>query len=77
VAGFVDPASNLDRVLNVAIQEGRIAAVEEDLPASSAERSFDAAGKIISPDLIDLHFHGFHHVSPLSVPVDHYCLSRV
>jgi dihydroorotase len=72
----LDPARHLDRVLDVAIKGGRVAAVENDIPVASAEQIYDASGKIVTPGLIDVHFHGYHRVSPLSIPVDHYCLGR-
>jgi dihydroorotase len=72
----IDPARNLDRILDVAVRDGRIAAVESELPAAQAHQIYDASEKFVTPGLIDLHFHGYHRVSPLSVPVDHYCLGR-
>ena len=41
-----------------------------------ADTTYNASGKIVTPGLVDLHIHGYHLVSPLSVPVDHYCLGR-
>lgn len=72
----MDPARRVDRLLDVAIKDGLIAAVEKDIPVASAEKVYDASGKIVTPGLIDLHVHGYHRVSPLSIPVDHYCLGR-
>ncbi|MGH9720209.1 MAG: dihydroorotase [Bryobacteraceae bacterium] len=52
----IDPASNFDRVADVAIEDGRIAAVGPDLDAAGAER-VDAAGLIVAPGFIDMHVH--------------------
>ena len=72
----LDPARRLDQALDIGLQNGRIAAIEKDMPAASADHVYDACGKIVTPGLIDLHIHGYHRVSPLSIPVDHYCLGR-
>ncbi|MEN5084452.1 amidohydrolase family protein [Bosea sp. TWI1241] len=58
----VDPESRLDAVADVAIVDGRIAAVGSDL--GSAERVIDASGLIVAPGFIDLHAHG------QSIPAD-------
>ncbi|MBE9607192.1 amidohydrolase family protein [Acetobacteraceae bacterium H6797] len=58
----VDPASGLDGVADVMIQDGRIAAVGTDL--GGAERVIDATGLVVAPGFIDLHAHG------QSIPAD-------
>src|SRR5579862_2812057 len=58
----VDPASGMDAVGDVAVLDGRIAAVGTGL--GSAERSIDATGLIVAPGFIDLHAHG------QSIPAD-------
>ena len=52
----VDPANNFDGVADVLIVDGKIAAVAPDIK-SSADREYDAAGKIVAPGLIDMHVH--------------------
>jgi dihydroorotase len=52
----VDPASGLDSVADVLIEENRIAAVGEKLQVSGAEK-FDASGLIVAPGFIDMHVH--------------------
>lgn len=51
----IDPSQNLDRVTNLLIEEGRIAAY--DAVATGGEAVIDAAGKIVAPGLIDMHVH--------------------
>lgn len=51
----IDPSQNLDRVTNVLIEDGSIAAF--DAYPSGDERVIDADGKIVSPGLIDMHVH--------------------
>jgi len=52
----IDPSVRLDAVRDVAVANGRIAAVEADLAASAIE-TIDAAGKLVVPGLIDIHTH--------------------
>ena len=47
------PAQGLDRIANLLIEDGRIAAI--DAPPRGDERIIDAAGKIVAPGLVDLH----------------------
>src|ERR1700723_1595475 len=58
----VDPASGMDAVGDVAVVDGRIAAVGTGL--GSAERTIDATGLVVAPGFIDLHAHG------QSIPAD-------
>lgn len=51
----IDPSQDLDRVADVAVQDGRIAAVGEGLGPGLEER--DLRGKYVCPGLIDLHGH--------------------
>ncbi len=52
----VDPASGLDQVCDVALQDGRVAALGAGL--GGAERVIDASGLVVAPGFIDLHAHG-------------------
>ena len=52
----IDPESGLDRVLNVGVTAGRIAALSER-PIAAAKR-IDASGLTVAPGFIDLHQHG-------------------
>lgn len=53
---LIDPANAVDKILSVAVENGRIAAVGENLDESNAE-IIDAENKIIAPGLIDMHVH--------------------
>jgi dihydroorotase len=53
----IDPSQRLDRAADVAIRDGKIAAVRRDIPASAAAESIDARGRIVVPGLIDVHLH--------------------
>ncbi len=51
----IDPSQGLDRVTNLLIEDGRIAGY--DVSPNGQDRIIDAAGKIVSPGLIDMHVH--------------------
>ena len=52
----LDPETGLDATRNVAIREGRIAAVTIDPLA--ARETLDVHGLVVAPGFIDLHAHG-------------------
>lgn len=45
------------RVVDVAVAQGRIAAIGTDLPEDEAETTVDAAGRWLTPGLLDVHTH--------------------
>ena len=51
----IDPARNLDKVVNVFIADGKIKAI--DSKALKADKIIDAEGLIVTPGLIDMHVH--------------------
>ena len=60
---LVDPAHGINGVRDIAIKDGRIAAIEETIAPSSAKRVISAKGKLVTPGLIDTHAHVFEHVT--------------
>jgi dihydroorotase len=52
----IDPSVRLDALRDVAISQGRIAAVEPSIAADVAD-TIDARGKLVVPGLIDIHSH--------------------
>ena len=55
----IDPANDIDAVLDVAVAEGKIARVGEKIDAVQAKKVLDVSGAIVTPGLIDLHAHVF------------------
>src|SRR5579862_2599145 len=55
----MDPANNIDAVMDVAISGDKIAVVRAGIAASSARKVIDASGLYVLPGLVDLHIHVF------------------
>ncbi|NQU24188.1 MAG: amidohydrolase family protein, partial [Candidatus Nealsonbacteria bacterium] len=51
----IDPSQHVDRVTNLLIEDGRIAAY--DAEPNGQETVIDATGRIVSPGLFDMHVH--------------------
>lgn len=59
----IDPASGIDGLRDVAIRDGRIAAVQSDILPSSAKDVVDVTGQLVLPGLIDTHAHVYQYVT--------------
>jgi len=55
----IDKKNNLDKVMDVAIKDGKIAKVEARIPENQAKTVIDAKGLIVAPGLLDIHGHNF------------------
>ncbi len=52
----IDPSLRIDAIRDVAVAQGRIAAVEASIAGAAAE-TIDARGKLVVPGLLDIHTH--------------------
>jgi dihydroorotase len=66
----VDPAGDIHGRYDVAIRDGRIAAVGADLGTSSSTTVIDVDGLILTPGLIDIHTHVAETIMPIAVTPD-------
>ena len=68
----IDPANQRDAVMDVAIADGKIAAVSADIDPATAQTVADVSGQYVTPGLIDIHVHVYHTREPegLSVMAD-------
>ena len=67
---IVDPASGRDGQADIGFADGRVAAIDADLPAERARATVDAAGAIVTPGLIDLHTHVYWGGTSLGVDAE-------
>lgn len=71
----LNPATNTNQRLDVGVTNGRVAAIDTDLPRANAKRVFDVAGCYITPGLIDFHVHSYWGVNPYGCNLDSLCLA--
>lgn len=63
---LIDPKNGIDKVMDIAIKDGKIAAVSSNINSKQSKKTIDAKGIIVSPGLIDIHGHHFHGTEPSS-----------
>lgn len=66
----IDPAQHLEARRDLAIADGRIAAIAETIPSNEARDVVDVSGKIVAPGLVDLHVHAYWGSTFWGVDVD-------
>jgi dihydroorotase len=55
----IDPKNRTSAIRDVAIRDGKVAAVSPDMPAAQAGKVVNVAGLYVTPGLIDIHAHVF------------------
>lgn len=70
----IDPANQINQVMDVAITGERIARVADSINPAEATKVIDVAGSYVTPGLIDIHVHAYHTREPegLSIVIDHH-----
>jgi len=66
----VDPSQGLNAARDIALSDGKVAAIEHSIDDGEAREVVDAAGLIVAPGLIDLHVHVFWGVSHFGIDPD-------
>src|SRR6266498_4238159 len=55
----IDPKNNIDGVIDIAINDGKIVLVEKNIDVKQAKQVVNAKGLYVTPGLIDIHTHNF------------------
>ncbi len=55
----IDPKNGVDARMDLAITNGKIAAIDTEIPAEQAARSIDVKGLYVTPGLVDIHMHAY------------------
>lgn len=80
-ADVLDPSQGLRGKRDIGMRYGVIEAIEASIAPERANRVMDAAGKLVTPGLIDLHAHTYPFGSAIGIPADeliaHQCTTTV
>lgn len=73
---LIDPAQSLHARRDVAFAGGKVAAIAESIPATSATEVVDCSGLLVAPGMIDLHVHVYWGVSHYGIWPDTHCVAK-
>lgn len=70
----IDPKNDINTVMDVAVKDGKIADIADNIDSSQATQTIDVSDLFVTPGLIDIHVHVYHTREPetLSVIADHH-----
>ena len=71
---LIDPKNDRDGTMDLAIKDGKVAAVGPDL-AGTAAKTVDVSGLIVTPGLLDIHLHVYGGFDAWLFPAPH-CLPQ-
>ena len=60
----IDPKNNVDAITDIAINDGKIVRVGNNIDPTQATQVVDAKGLLVTPGLIDIHSHNFWGTEP-------------
>ena len=69
----IDPAQNIDGVMDVGFIGGKSAGVAKSLKAGARTEVRDVKGYVVTPGLIDLHTHVYWGGTSLGIDADNFC----
>ena len=55
----IDPKNKIDEIMDIAITDGKLSAIEKNIDPKNAAQVVDATGMYVVPGLIDIHTHVF------------------
>lgn len=61
---LIDPKNDIDAVMDVAVDGGKIALVQKNIDPKQGIQVVDAKGMYVTPGLIDIHTHDFYGTQP-------------
>jgi dihydroorotase len=67
---LVDPSQGIQARRDLAISDGKVAAIAETIGAEDARRVLDVSDKIVTPGLVDLHVHAYWGSTFWGIDVD-------
>jgi dihydroorotase len=72
----IDPAQGIHDRRDVAFRDGKVAAVDREIPSDQAAEVINARDRIVTPGLIDAHVHIYEGVSHYGINPDATCLAH-
>ncbi|MCG9129079.1 amidohydrolase/deacetylase family metallohydrolase [Candidatus Poribacteria bacterium] len=69
----IDPAQRLNKIKDIAISNGLIAAIDDDIPKDLAKQTIPVKHKYVTPGLIDIHTHVYYGVTTWGIRADDVC----
>ena len=66
----LDPSQKLRAKKDIGIKNGIIVLIADKIPEDQSAQSIDAAGKLVTPGLVDLHGHVYPYGSAIGLPAD-------
>lgn len=61
---LIDPKNGIDQVMDIAIKDGKIVEISEEIAGGTSAKVVDAAGLYVTPGIIDIHVHVFWGTMP-------------